>query len=113
MKLHVQHLLLTDLVAILDMGEVGGLSKARGLVEVSQIWPDIGVVSDTLLVALKNKIFFFYFFRMQQDLVAIVVITPQCILLCVATTNVGAELFAKPSNFPVIRKSFFTLNVPT
>ena len=44
----------THLIVALNVCEVGGLSKARSLVEVSQIWPDVRVVSDTLLIALKK-----------------------------------------------------------
>ena len=47
--------LLANLVAVLYVCEVGGLPEAWGLVQVPQIRPDIGVVSNTLLVALKTE----------------------------------------------------------
>ena len=42
----------TDLVVVLNMVSVGGFSKSWGLVEVSQISPEVGIVHYTLLVAL-------------------------------------------------------------
>ena len=42
----------TLLVVVLNVEEVSGLSKAWCLVEVSQIAPQIGIVRNTLLVAL-------------------------------------------------------------
>ena len=37
------------------MEPVGGVSKAGGLVEVTQVTPQAGVVHYTLLVALENS----------------------------------------------------------
>lgn len=39
-----------------NVESVGGVSKAGSLVEVSQVAPQVGVVDDTLLVALNYKI---------------------------------------------------------
>ena len=44
---------LVYLVSILNVCEVGSFSKARGLVEVPQIWPDVRVVHNPLLIALN------------------------------------------------------------
>ena len=41
-----------NLVSILDEEPVGCLSEARGVVEVAQIAPDVGIVHNALLIAL-------------------------------------------------------------
>lgn len=43
-----------SLIAILNKREVGALSKAWGLVEVSQVWPDVRIVHNTLLITFEN-----------------------------------------------------------
>ena len=43
------------LIVVLNVCEVGSLSKAWSLVEVSQVWPDIRVVHNPLLVTLHKK----------------------------------------------------------
>ena len=44
----------TDLIVVLNVESVSCVSKSRGLVEISQVAPQVGVVYDTLLVTLKN-----------------------------------------------------------
>ena len=46
----------TDLIVVLNVESVGCVSESRGLVEISQVAPQVGVVYDTLLVTLKNLI---------------------------------------------------------
>ena len=45
----------TNLVACFNMEPVGGVSKAGGLVEVTQVTPQAGVLHYTLLIALENS----------------------------------------------------------
>ena len=40
------------LIVVLDVDSVDGLPEAIGLVQVSQVAPDIGIVHESLLVAL-------------------------------------------------------------
>ena len=47
--------LYTYLIVVLNMEPVGGVSKAGGLVEVTQVTPQAGVVYYTLLVALETE----------------------------------------------------------
>ena len=39
---------------VLNMEEIGGLPKAWGLVELSHVSPDVGVVNHPLLVTLDD-----------------------------------------------------------
>ena len=45
----------TYLIVVLNVESISGISKSRGLVEISQVAPQVGVVYDTLLVTLKNN----------------------------------------------------------
>ena len=47
--------ILLYLVVVLDVQAVSGISKARSLVEVPKVAPEIGIVHDTLLVALLEQ----------------------------------------------------------
>ena len=47
---------MTLLVMVLDLEEVGGLSKSWCLIEVSQIAPQVRIVNDTLLIALWSEV---------------------------------------------------------
>ena len=44
----------TYLIVVLNVESISGVSKSRGLVEISQVAPQVGVVYDTLLVTLKK-----------------------------------------------------------
>ena len=43
------------LVAMFNVEPVGGVSKARSVVEIPQVAPQIGIVHNTFLVALNKK----------------------------------------------------------
>ncbi len=56
----ILHMQLANLVSILNEEPVGCLSKARRVVEVTQIAPQVGIVNNAFLIALygpkkKNK----------------------------------------------------------
>jgi hypothetical protein len=43
------------LIVVLNVCQVGGLSKAWSLVEVSHIWPEVGIVYQPLLITLDKE----------------------------------------------------------
>ena len=49
------HACTTHIVVLINMSSIHGFSEARGLVKITNISPHVGIVNDTLSIALYKK----------------------------------------------------------